>query len=163
LPSFQLLSGAWTIHDGIEGHHGSGPLLVFARSRSTDSYEPTHWSLCLATTTTLAAPQLFIAPRHYSVDERAIYDEVMFESDDFDRVWEVRTDDRLLASTIVDQRLMAWLLAREPNMSFELGGAWAMSVSHGSDETDGRELIDALDGFLEHLPRVAFSELGRGA
>ncbi|MFL5790616.1 MAG: hypothetical protein ACJ76A_03850 [Actinomycetota bacterium] len=162
LPSFAQLFGAYTIHDGIGGHRDDGPLLVFARSWSTDLYEPTHWALCAATTTMLAAPALLIGPRHLSVDELPIFDEMLFESDAFDHVWEVRTDDRLLASTIVDQRLMAWLLAREPDTSFELGGPWAMAVSHGMDPTAGRALVDALNGFLQHLPRVAISELGRG-
>jgi hypothetical protein len=162
LPSFQLLAGAWTVHDGIEGHRASGPLLVFARSWSTDGYEPTHWAICAATTTMLAAPKLLIGPRHPSVDERAIFDEVRFESEAFNRKWEVRTDDHLLASTIVDERMMAWLLERSPDVSFELGGPWAMTVSHGMDPASPRDLVGALDGFLGHLPHVAISQLGRG-
>ena len=137
-------------------------MIVFARAWSTDGYEPTHWQICAATSTLLAAPQLLVGPRHRSVDERALYDEVLFESDAFDEVWEVRTDDRLLASTIIDQRMMMWLLDRPPDVSFELGGPWAMAVSHGIDQGVPAELVVALEGFLEHLPRVAIAELGRG-
>lgn len=139
-----------------------GPLYVFARSWSPDEYEPTRWALCAATTTTLSAPQLLIGPRHHSVDEQPLFDEVLFESEAFDRVWEVRTDDHLLASTIVDQRMMAWLLERAPNMSFELGGSWAMTTTHGVYREAPADLISALDGFLAHLPRVAMKGLHRG-
>ena len=161
LPSFQLMYDGWTVHDGIEGHRQGGPMLVFARSWSTDGYEPTRWSICAATTALLKAPQLLVGPRHLSVDERPILDQVVFESETFDRIWEVRTDDQLLASTIIDQRMMAWLLGRRPDVSFELRGAWAMAVSHGIDRSAPAALVDALDGFLEHLPHVAISELGR--
>jgi hypothetical protein len=161
LPSFQLLSG-WVVHDGIEGQRGSEPLYVFSRSWSPDGYEPTRWALCAATTTPLAAPQLLIGPRHHSVDEQPVFEEVLFESEAFDRQWEVRTDDQLLASTIVDQRMMAWLLEREPNMSFELGGSWAMAVTHGIEPETPADLINALESFLAHLPRVALTELDRG-
>ena len=71
-------------------------------------------------------------------------------------------DDHRLASTIVDQRMMVWVLDREPNMSFELGGAWAMTVTHRVDPEAPADLVRALDGFLEHLPRVALTELDRG-
>jgi len=162
LPSFQLMYDGWAVHDGIEGHREGGPLLVFARSWSTDGYEPTRWSICAATTALLKAPQLLVGPRHLSVDERPILDEVVFESDAFDRIWEVRTDDHLLASTIIDQRMMTWLLERRPDVSFELRGAWAMAVTHGIDRSAPAALVDALDGFLAHLPHVAISELGRG-
>jgi hypothetical protein len=161
LPSFQLTPG-WVAHDGIEGNRGSGPLLVFARSWIPDSYEPTRWALCAATTTTLEAPQLLIGPRHHSVDEQPLFDQILFESEAFDRLWEVRTDDHFLASTIVDQRMMAWLLEREPNMSFELSGSWAMTVTHGVEPETPADLVTALDGFLEHLPRIAITRLDRG-
>ncbi len=161
LPSFQLISG-WVVHDGIEGRRGSEPLYVFSRSGSPDAYEPTRWALCAATTTSLAAPQLLIGPRHLSVDEQPLFDQVLFESEAFDRVWEVMADNHRLASTIVDQRMMAWLLDREPNMSFELGGSWAMTVTHGVDPETPADLVRALDGFLEHLPRLALTELDRG-
>jgi hypothetical protein len=161
LPSFQLTQG-WVAHDGIEGHRDSGPLLVFARSWIPDNYEPTRWALCAATTTTLAAPQLLIGPRHHSVDEQPLFDQVLFESEALGRLWEVRTDDHLLASTIVDQRMMAWFLEREPNMSFELSGPWAMTVTHGVESDTPADLVSALDGFLEHLPRVVVTELDRG-
>ena len=57
--------------------------------------------------------------------------------------------------------MMAWLLGRRPDVSFELRGAWAMAVTHGIDRSAPAALVDALDGFLEHLPHVAISELGR--
>jgi hypothetical protein len=161
LPSFQLMSER-VVHDGVEGIRGSEPLYVFSLSWTPDTYEPTRWALCAATTTMWNAPQLLIGPRHYSVDERPLFDEVLFESEAFDRLWEVRTDDPLLASTIVDQRMMAWLLEREPNMSFELGGPWAMTLTHRVDREGPAALVSALDGFLAHLPRVALTELDRG-
>jgi hypothetical protein len=160
LPSFQLTE--WVAHDGIEGHRGSEPLYVFSGSWSPDGYEPTRWALCAATTTPLDAPQLLIAPQHLSVDEQPLSDEVVFESEAFDRAWEVVADDHRLASTIVDQRMMAWLLERKPNMSFELGGAWAMTMTHRADPEAPADLVSALDGFLAHLPRVAVTELDRG-
>jgi hypothetical protein len=160
LPSFQLVE--WVVHDGVEGYRGAEPLCVFSGSWSPDGYEPTRWALCAATSTPLEAPQLLIAPRHLSVDERPLSDEVLFESEAFDLAWKVMADDHRLASTIVDQRMMAWLLQQEPNMSFELGGAWAMTVTHRADLEAPADLISALDSFLAHLPRVAVTELDRG-
>jgi hypothetical protein len=57
---------------------------------------------------------------------------------------------------------MAWLLEREPNMSFELAGPWGMTVTQRVNPEAPADLVSALDGFLEHLPHVAISELGRG-
>jgi hypothetical protein len=161
LPSFQLNSQC-VIHDGIEGYRGSEPLYVFSCSWSPEAYEPTRWVLCAATLTALSSPRLLIGPRHYSVDERPLFEQVLFESEMFDRIWAVRTDDHRLASTIVDQRMMAWLLEREPNMSFELAGPWGMTVTQRVNPEAPADLVSALDGFLEHLPHVAISELGRG-
>ena len=164
LPSFRLMaSGTWSVLDGIEGHHDGAPLLVFARSWTPDVYETTEWTFCAATTTELDGPVVQICPRHLSLDERELYEELALESDEFDRLWRVRTNDLRFASTVVDQRMMAWLLDQKPIVSFDLGGRWAMAVSHrdGADVAAG--LVEALDGFLARVPRAAFSLFGHSA
>jgi hypothetical protein len=47
-------------------------------------------------------------------------------------------------------------------MSFELAGPWGMTVTQRVNPEAPADLVSALDGFLEHLPHVAISELGRG-
>jgi hypothetical protein len=136
---------------------------VFARSWTPDVYESTDWSFCAATTTELDGPTVQIYPRHLSLDERELYQELALESDEFDRVWRVRTDDLRFASAVVDQRMMAWLLDQEPVVSFDLGGRWAMAVSHRDGADVAAELVASLDGFLMRVPRAAFSSFGHSA
>jgi hypothetical protein len=162
LPSFRLMaSGTWSVLDGIEGHHNGAPLLVFARSWTPDVYEATEWSFCAATTTDLDGPTVQICPRHLSLDERVVYEELTLESDQFDRLWRVRTDDLRFASAVVDQRMMAWLLDQDPVVSFDLGGPWAMAVSHRDGADVAARLVESLDGFLKRVPHAAFSLFGR--
>ncbi len=157
-----MASGTWSVLDGIEGHHEGAPLLVFARSWTPDVYETTEWSFCAATTTELDGPSVQICPRHLSLDEREVYEELALESE-FDRFWRVRTDDPRFASAVVDQRMMLWLLDQEPIVSFDLGGPWPMAVSHRDEPDVAAGLVGTLDGFLARVPRAAFSLFGRTA
>ena len=140
---------------GFEGTFNDLRIAVFSRSQAPDDYEPTISRSCAATSRTFDAPFLRIEPRGVGVDlESRRLEELSFESETFNTSWRVRTSDRRFAEAFVDQRMMAWLEERKTDVAFEVGGGWVMVET--DDEAD-RALLDTLEGFTEHIPRVVGS------
>jgi len=76
----------------------------------------------------------------------------------FERRFRVRTSDRLFATALLDQRMLAWILGIEGSWRLEIGGGWAM-VSHG-DLSDPKMIdrsVDTLRSFVAKIPGAAAS------
>ena len=52
---------------------------------------------------------------------------IEFELDEFNRRFEVRSDDRRLASAVIDQRMIGWLLESDPALGFQLQEGWLLA------------------------------------
>ena len=143
------------IFGGFEGEFNDLRIAVFSRSQAPNNYEPTIWRSCAATRRTFDAPFLRIEPRGGDVDlVGGKLEELSFESETFNDVWRVRTSDRRFAVAFVDQRMMAWLEERMTDVAFEVGGGWVMVEI---DDDADRALLDTLEGFIDHIPRVVGS------
>lgn len=83
--------------------------------------------------------------------------EMRLESEAFNRRYRVETDDTRFASTLVDQRMMAWLLESPANVAFELREDRMLCVSERLSPASIPMLLEAARGFHERIPRVVAS------
>jgi hypothetical protein len=163
LPCMRLIPiGNRFIASGFAGERDGRLIAVFSRSYTFDEYEATVWRSCAAARVDIEAPFLRVArqqgvtrlnfPRAYTVGMHR----QNLEWEAFDRRWHVETRDRRFAVTLLDQRMMDWLMTCG-NYAFETGGRWVMVETAGDDVEALQDLIDVLDGFVERVPPAALS------
>jgi hypothetical protein len=95
-------------------------------------------------------------------DHLGLHD-IEFESDDFNRRFNVRCADRKFANDLVDSRMMRWLLGVDGAFRFEVSGTWVLCYSSRLRPMDLVPLIGSAKEFLDHVPRVVFELYGTGA
>lgn len=81
-------------------------------------------------------------------------DDIAFESDEFNRAFEVRCADRRFASAFVDQRMMEWLLEADRRFSFATGGRWLLATGPRLQVEAFDGLFSTLRDFHSRVPRV---------
>ncbi|HXF71312.1 MAG TPA: hypothetical protein VNO79_01710 [Actinomycetota bacterium] len=79
-----------------------------------------------------------------------------FESEEFNRRFNVKGEDRRFAHAFVDARMMDWLLTVPGEFSFEVCGRWLLCYSRRRAPFDLVPLLGTLQGFRERVPRVVF-------
>ncbi|HEV8682684.1 MAG TPA: hypothetical protein VGS09_07910 [Actinomycetota bacterium] len=86
--------------------------------------------------------------------------DIEFESEEFNRRFQVRSGDRRFAYELVDARMMRWLLALERSVSFEVVGRWILAY-HGRVRPEALvPLIGAAAEFRDRIPRAAWGQHG---
>jgi hypothetical protein len=85
-----------------------------------------------------------------------------FESEEFNRLFQIRAADREFAYKLIDARMMRWLLSTRGNFGFEVNGSnllvWCGRVS----PTSLIPLFGSAALFRDHIPRLVWNELGTG-
>ena len=82
--------------------------------------------------------------------------DIEFESDAFNRAFNVKARDRKFANDLVDARMMQWLLAADPDFRFEVAGKWLLAYSDKRRPQDLIPLLGTLQQFRDHVPRVVY-------
>lgn len=95
-------------------------------------------------------------------DHLGLHD-IEFESDDFNRRFNVRCADRKFANDVIDSRMMQWLLGVDGAFRFEVSGTWVLCYSGRLRPMDLVPLLGNAKQFLDHVPRVVFELYGTGA
>jgi hypothetical protein len=95
-------------------------------------------------------------------DHLGLHD-IEFESDDFNRRFNVNGADRKFANDMVDSRMMQWLLGVDGAFRFEVSGTWVLCYSSRLRPMDLVPLMGSAKQFLDHVPRVVFELYGTGA
>jgi hypothetical protein len=80
--------------------------------------------------------------------------DIEFESDDFNRAFNVKSQDRKFANDLLDARMMQWLLTVDRAFQFEVAGKWILCYGKRRAPLDLVPLIGTLEQFRQHLPRV---------
>ena len=91
------------------------------------------------------------------------FHDIEFESEEFNREFQVRCDDRRFASALIDPRMMEWLLSISEACQFEVSGPLILSYTHRLRPTEFELLLPVLTGFREHVPTVIGSLYPRTA
>ena len=126
---------------------------------STDSKGHTsrHYSrfTCALTAVPASWPHLSIAPETVlsRLGDYVGFRDIQYESDEFNRCFQVKSTDPRFASYLVDPRMMEWLMASR-GWSFEIHGGWLLVWTKrvGAGRFHGH--LDALCGFLDTAPAV---------
>jgi hypothetical protein len=106
-------------------------------------------------------PHLVIEPADWSLlSHSAGLEPVGFESIEFDREFQVWTASRGDAYAIVDQRMMAWLLAEADDVRFEVNDGLATSATWRIPPERLPELAQILVTFVDKIPSVALRRFG---
>ncbi len=82
--------------------------------------------------------------------------DVEFESDGFNRAFNVKCKDRRFANDLIDARMMTWLLSADDAFRFEVCGTWLLCFSKRRPPTDLIPLLGTLMRFREQVPRVVY-------
>jgi hypothetical protein len=86
--------------------------------------------------------------------------DIEFESEEFNRRFQVKAGDRRFAYELVDARMMRWLLALERSVSFEVAGRWILAY-HGRVRPAALiPLIGAASEFRDRIPRATWGQYG---
>ncbi|HEX5937142.1 MAG TPA: hypothetical protein VFZ75_05560 [Actinomycetota bacterium] len=86
-----------------------------------------------------------------------------FELDEFNRRFEVRSDDRRLASAVIDQRMIGWLLESDPALGFQLQEGWLLAWMPQLPPDELERTLTTVEGFHERIPRAVWSLYGDGS
>jgi len=89
--------------------------------------------------------------------------DIEFESDDFNRSWNVKADDREFAFKLVDARMMAWLQQAGGAVCFEVYGGNVLVYSKRLRVEGIVTLLEAVKGFVDHVPKLVWNEYGKAA
>jgi len=83
--------------------------------------------------------------------------DIDFESEEFNRAFEVRCNDKKFAHTLIDARMVAWLLASGREHSFEIVGNRVLCYRKRVDPMAYVHLFGTTRGFREAIPAVVFN------
>jgi hypothetical protein len=91
------------------------------------------------------------------------FHDIEFESEEFNRAYQVKCKDRKFANDVVDARMMQWLLAAaDRRWAFELIGPYLMCYTKRLKPLELVPLLGTLSEFQDHVPRVMWSLYGTG-
>jgi hypothetical protein len=83
--------------------------------------------------------------------------DVAFESESFNRAFEVRCHDRAFASALVDPRMMEWLLSLGHRWSFEIEGRWILGARDQVQPWEIEQVLGTVETFIGKIPRAVRS------
>jgi hypothetical protein len=88
---------------------------------------------------------------------------IEFELDEFNRRFEVRSDDRRLASAVIDQRMIGLLLESDPALGFQLQEGWLLAWMPQLPPDELERTLTTVEGFHDRIPRAVWSLYGDGS
>ncbi len=83
--------------------------------------------------------------------------DIRFESEAFNRAFEVRSPDRRFASAVVDARMMEWLLGLSPPPGLEISGHWILAYGDEVRPWEIDRVLGLLESFIGHVPQSVSS------
>jgi len=108
--------------------------------------------------------RLSIAPENLftRLADALTFRDIGFESEEFNRAWNVTSDDAAFAHAFVDARMVAWLLANGGPHAFEVVGDRILVARRRIDPSEYPGMLDAAVAFRAQVPRVVFDLYPRG-
>lgn len=111
-------------------------------------------------------PQIEIAPEGLGrrfLNAIGVGNDVQFESDEFNRRFTVLSSDRDYAYTLIDARMMAWLLDNAERGSIEIAGNHLCLIAPPRAWEMMPALAQVALGFDQRIPDLAWQRYGGGA
>jgi hypothetical protein len=88
------------------------------------------------------------------------FHDIEFESEDFNRRFQVTSRDREFAFQLVDDRMMRWLLSTDGSVGFETYGPNLLAWTKRLNPSELPVLFGSAKAFVEHVPRLVWTEYG---
>jgi hypothetical protein len=92
--------------------------------------------------------------------ERLGFDDIEFESEDFNHTFQVKAVDVKFAFRLVDARMMQWLLESTDGFGFELGGSNLLVHCNRQRSEAVEAVLDTALAFRDRIPRLIWNEYG---
>jgi hypothetical protein len=83
--------------------------------------------------------------------------EIQFESEEFNRRFEVRCADQRFAIAVLDGRMITWLLSLDDGWGFETHTGRLLAYAPLQEGVDPLISLEVPRAFLEHVPEVVYS------
>ena len=90
------------------------------------------------------------------------FQDINFESEEFNRMFKVTAEDPQVAYQLIDPRMMNWLLSTGGAFGFEVVGPNLLVYSHRRRPTELIPLFGSAQLFRDHIPRLVRTEYGIG-
>lgn len=87
--------------------------------------------------------------------------DIEFESDAFNRRFNVKATDREFAFKLLDARMMEWLLRTAGSHCYEVSGPWLLAYCKPLPPAELTTLLLAAKGFLDRIPRLVWADYGK--
>lgn len=120
----------------------------------------TYWHTCVIVNVGFAAPLLGIGQENVMtrLGSRLGIRDVEFESSEFNQTFRVHCDDQRFAFSLVDPRMMEWLMTRAlDSEAIEIAGNWVMFAYSKQLPAKRRELIEIAGSFVANIPSVVYT------
>ncbi len=150
----------------VSGTHAGLPMRMFdywyydeasdGRGSRSRSY---HRFTCGLVTIPAACPRLRIGHENFVTrfgDHLGLRD-VELEYDDFNRRFRVKCDDQTFAFSLLDGKMMQWLLDSDTFDTVEVDGPWVLLAAPKLEPARWLELGGWLDQFHRQIPQVVYS------
>lgn len=82
--------------------------------------------------------------------------DIEFESDEFNRTFNVKSPDRKFANDLIDARMMVWLLDQARGNAFEVVGRQVLVYRKRLPPAEVVSLLGTAKAFVDHVPRVVY-------
>lgn len=129
-----------------------------------DTARTTYRYTCVALEVEAAFPHLEIGREHAltRLADGLGFRDIEFESEEFNRRFQIASVDRRFAYELIDARMMQWLLSLPEKATFEVLDRWLlMAIKKRVEPVGFAPLIEMTLGFRRQIPRVAWSLYGR--
>jgi len=146
-----VLSGT---HNGVPTH-----FFDFAYYTSNGKSGEWHRFTCAIATVPATCPQFALGYENFftrAAEHLGLHD-VQLESDAFNRRFRVQCADQRFAFSLLDAKMMEWLLASEEFRSLEILGPFILAVFPQLDPSQWLGMGAWLDQFHTHVPEVVYS------
>lgn len=148
----------WGVHDGV----AMTEFDYWYYTESTDSdgsrSRTYHRFSCVLSQVEANCPHLIVTPENLfsRLADHLGFRDIEFETEEFNRAWQVKSPDRKFANDFVDQRMMAWLQYAGAAFSFEVAGPIALVYTKKIDTSQIPNLLTCMRAFREKIPRVVY-------
>jgi hypothetical protein len=118
-----------------------------------------HRFTCVAMTLAADVPPISVGPEDLSsrISTALGFKHVRLEYDDFNRQYKVKCDDQQFARTLLDGRMMEWLLSVEGIATLEMVGPFVLVATPKLASGDWPKLVTVGEQFHAHVPPAVWS------
>jgi len=147
------------VHDGVN-------IRLFDYKYYVSSGKNGRWYkyTCGIATIPAACPDMHLGHEGFfgSIENALGAHDVEFESDEFNKRFRVKCDDQKFAFSLVDGRMMEWLLAADVFESVEIVGPWVLFVGARAVPEQWLNIGRWLCDFHSRVPHVVYSSYPTG-